>query len=587
MPVNDIRLPDDDVYKQVPHLIGGLDISKSVENIDPSQAADLDNVYFFEQHLRSESGYKTFADTVVGAPRRVYKFQLANGSIEYLLITNTTFYKYVAGQWQYVNDGTSTTLSNNEATSATVLEVADTTGFSANDRVGITLNDGTQHKTTIASVSAGVSITVDDGLPSAADSGNAVQKAVDLLGVDSIQISAVTVPSEDWVVFTNGVDAIKKYNGSSVTDLGGLNAVNVDTCRTIEIYNNVMFLGFTTESGTKIPYRIRNCDVAAFETWNSGVAGIRDLLDTSEFIVRLALLGPYLIAYRKKSVVRGEWIGDADNLVNWNTTITGRGVVSHDGVVDVGDFHVVIDTNDLYAYHGGLDIDTLIEEIFYKLFGISTEIAPAFIERVFGAYVNGLREVFIFWPDADDEYPTRIARYNLFTGKWSIRTFSEEISGFGEFLADAGKVWSELDGTWLQQQTSWTSQTVLATSPSILLCGKADLQVFEYDYLNTTDDGTGIAWRWASKNFFHPRLQLTVDFFEILAKGGTLTVEYSFDRGRTWRQYGTLSLSSEAAQKRITKQITSNQVSWRFSGTGPGFELYWFGFKYEFVSPLY
>ena len=69
----------------------------------------------------------------------------------------------------------STTLDTAEAAGQTVLGVTATTGFAADDEVEIDLDNNTTWKTTIASVSAGVSITVNDALPSAAASGNLVR----------------------------------------------------------------------------------------------------------------------------------------------------------------------------------------------------------------------------------------------------------------------------------------------------------------------------------------------------------------------------------------------------------------------------
>lgn len=77
-----------------------------------------------------------------------------------------------------------TTLDANEALGQTIISVASTTNFAVGDTVRITLNDASIHQTTIASISAGVSITVDDALPSAADSGNRfVRSSIDAMTI--------------------------------------------------------------------------------------------------------------------------------------------------------------------------------------------------------------------------------------------------------------------------------------------------------------------------------------------------------------------------------------------------------------------
>lgn len=66
-----------------------------------------------------------------------------------------------------------TTLSTDEATSSTSLSLTSTTGISASDNIGIVLDDGTIHWTTISGA-PGDPTTIATGLASAASSGNVV-----------------------------------------------------------------------------------------------------------------------------------------------------------------------------------------------------------------------------------------------------------------------------------------------------------------------------------------------------------------------------------------------------------------------------
>jgi hypothetical protein len=67
-----------------------------------------------------------------------------------------------------------TTLSSDEETGQTVLSVTSSAGMTAADVVGIALDAGTWHWTTIVSVDTTTQITVTAGLPSAAASGRPV-----------------------------------------------------------------------------------------------------------------------------------------------------------------------------------------------------------------------------------------------------------------------------------------------------------------------------------------------------------------------------------------------------------------------------
>lgn len=55
---------------------------------------------------------------------------------------------------------------------ATVIPLESTTGLAATNRVSLILDNGNTHRTTIASVSAGVSVTLNLAIPSKASSGN-------------------------------------------------------------------------------------------------------------------------------------------------------------------------------------------------------------------------------------------------------------------------------------------------------------------------------------------------------------------------------------------------------------------------------
>tara|TARA_R110000850_G_C9996087_1_gene467977 strand:+ start:25062 stop:26006 length:945 start_codon:yes stop_codon:yes gene_type:complete len=69
-------------------------------------------------------------------------------------------------------EGTTTTAA--EAALATVIDVEDSTGMTAADIVGIQLDDGTRHWTTIVSVDSSIQITITTGIPSGAALGNTV-----------------------------------------------------------------------------------------------------------------------------------------------------------------------------------------------------------------------------------------------------------------------------------------------------------------------------------------------------------------------------------------------------------------------------
>jgi hypothetical protein len=79
-----------------------------------------------------------------------------------------------ASSWHVTNSFVSTTLSAAEAAGQTVLSITSTTGMTANDYIGIELDDGTRQWTTISTVDSSTQVTVAAALTGAAASGNTV-----------------------------------------------------------------------------------------------------------------------------------------------------------------------------------------------------------------------------------------------------------------------------------------------------------------------------------------------------------------------------------------------------------------------------
>lgn len=77
---------------------------------------------------------------------------------------------------------TTTTLSAASAASDTTLTVTSITGISASDNVGVVLDDGTFHWTTVSGAPSGTTVTLASGVASAAASGNRIFTYTSLIG---------------------------------------------------------------------------------------------------------------------------------------------------------------------------------------------------------------------------------------------------------------------------------------------------------------------------------------------------------------------------------------------------------------------
>lgn len=103
-------------------------------------------------------------------------------------------FPYFDSDWQTV---VSTTLDAAEDSGQTIISVAETDGFAISDPVFVFLINGQLHRSTIASISTGVSITIDDALPSDTADGADFVRATDLIicamGTKALSLDSPTV----------------------------------------------------------------------------------------------------------------------------------------------------------------------------------------------------------------------------------------------------------------------------------------------------------------------------------------------------------------------------------------------------------
>lgn len=570
----------------IPSLSGGMRLDERSDSIKDVETILSLNVWNDNNTIKVDSGYKKFLGTVRGAPRGTYQFFTTTGISYLCLITNSTFYVEQNNEWQYVSDGTSTTLSVAASGGNTVLTTVGSATFVAGNFIGIALNSGLQHRTTVVS-HVGTALTITDAMPGTgvvANIGKIVLRAPALAGDADTQVSTVGVPSHNWFVFTNGINNVKRFDGSTVQDIPNLPSGGNTQCTLVALFETYLLLLGTTEGGVHFPQRVRRCDESNPTEWTLGNAGFSDLLGSEDWIVAVSDLGPYMIIYKERSIIRMEFLGSADALFNFDYMISGEGALSQDGVVNLGDYHIFVGNTNIYKYRGSFDLESVGDAIYPLIFGVGGSLNPSYKKRVFVIYIEELDEAWIFYPSGSDSNPADVARYNLSTDSWSLRVFTRAFIGFGFFIVLNDSTWQEASGSWLDHTDAWNSVRYLSNSPTTHFCGATDSQVYEYNYLVFNDDGTAIPYQIETKDFSDPGYDLRIDWLEAQITGGNTLLEYSIDEGSTWVTYGTFIASAQFKPFRLygdNGQFVANKVRWRFSGTGSGFKLGWVRMNYR------
>lgn len=586
--VKEIRELDEDwKYGLVSHLVGGMNRSLADHLIEDEEALTILNLTSNARKLLGiDTGYSEFGPTVRGTPQRVFDFGKSDGTIQYIGVTTDTVYVWSSGkqEWQYISDSIDTTVAAQAVATNTNIQVVSSTGFTVADFVGIELDDGTQHQTTIASIPDGTHITAADAIPTGrtAEVGAVFVKAVDLNGTKDFWVDGCNVPTNDWFVFTNNIDQPMRLDGTDCVPVPNLPSAPNFKAKTVNTFENYLLFGWCTEGGTERPWRIRRCDTADPTNWSTGNAGFDDLLDGDDGVLRLQNLGTVCVAYRGASITLGVAVNTEDKIIQWVTRVRGEGVISTGGVADIGDEHVVFGTTTIYKYRGGFDIDPILVPLQDFLFSSQGELNPLQGHRSFAFYILEYNEVWCIYPEVGSDDPNKIVRYSLSTEKWFVRRLTDGMTGIGVNINDLARTWSSLVGDWPDQVWTWGSKQLLSNSPTIMLCGASTNQIYAYDYLSTTDNGDALPWMVESKDFINPQDKVRVDLLDTYMRGTDIFIEYSIDGGQSWVPIGTFSPGTTIQRVRSTfAQIVCHQIRFRWSGTGGGFAMGWFGFVFK------
>ncbi len=568
----------------VPDLVGGLVAPKRPDQLEANESPNIENLVFEQQFVALPTGYQAFAGLTRGVPRVTYQFERTTGTIELVLVTDATFYVYngTQDQWQYVSDGIDTTTDGTASAGATVIPVTDTTGFAATQFVGIILDNGDQHQTTIASISAGVSITVDDAIPvgRSVNIGAAVVKAADLNGDADNPVDILTVPGQDWAVFTNGVDNVKRYDGLTIEDVPNLPSGGNTQCRAIELLQNTLILFGTIEGGTAFRHRVRWPVIGDSTDWSGVTSGFEDLFDTAERIEAARKLNREIVIYKTTSISKMRYTGVRNQEFNIaQNVVQNIGTFSPKGVINVSGTHFFAAEDNFYSYDGGAEPQPVGDKVQRILFGTDSEINPTFRARSILTYIESRREIYFFYPDGSNSDLSKVMILDLKEGSFTRRDLFHDLGGIGEFQSQIGRTWNDLIGSWAQQTWNWNSPALAANAPTLQLMGVSPLQVYNYDFATGGDGGNSITWVVETKDFELPGYEIRIDDVAVLLRGTGVILEYSEDLGNSWMTYATIN-NATTLTTRVHKQIVVPKVRWRFRGTDGNFRLGWLTFRF-------
>ena len=457
-----------------------------------------------------------------------------------------------AGNIRFLLDNTSGCVSP--------LKAIDIPALEANTWTRVSLPLGTATSLT-AIISLGLYAVVDKGAMTI--DTKEIYAVKEYVGTADDPWSAVTL--NDEFIFTNYVNVIQKYDGSTVTDLGG----TPPRARAITAFRNRLVVASIMEDGEARPYRVRWSSVGTTETWDGGTSGYVDLLDTPDWCVALALLKDTCFAYKDTSIWELQYIG-GQTVFSPIMRSSVNGTISPNSIQTIKDMHYFSSSDAIYTFDGfNLAMqDTKLFPLMYKTG--SREKSLTYPKRVCSMYFEEIGEYWLAFPSTRVTTRPDILLKRDKEGGWVKNSaFYSTCMGL-HYTPSTVTPWSSAVGTWLTQSYGTWRDTSRPGNVFTILIGWYDGQIYQDDRATFNTD----IMTYETKDFLFGHAHKCVEV-RLLYKKGPCTVYYSLDGGTTWVSLGTLSAQTNWTEGVKYFNQTTQRVRFRVTSTANEFQLKW------------
>jgi len=198
-------------------------------------------------------------------------------------------------------------------------------------------------------------------------------------------------------------------------------------CKFMRPFKFFMFAGYTIESGSERPFRIRWSHPAAPGTVPSSWAlndptkdsGEIDIAETDDYLVDGLALGDLFIVYKQKTTHAMQFVGRPNIFSRWPILST-KGLLWRDCVQSFPGGHFVAGIDDLYVHNGQRDSDVSLVEGKLRNW-IFNQIDTENYQNCFTLNYERRGEIWFCFPEAGSTYATLAAVWNRDKGGIGIR----------------------------------------------------------------------------------------------------------------------------------------------------------------------
>lgn len=391
---------------------------------------------------------------------------------------------------------------------------------------------------------------------------------LDLTGDDDDFFQSCMVSELDLFLFTNFIDAIRKYNDSgNAVDLGG----TPPKAKAIEYLSPYVLIGNLVEGGNSYPQKVKWCDTGAPETWTGGNSGSQLLADEPSAIYSIKKLLNYAMVYKEKSVYRGIKSQNSATIFDFGGPfVDGKGLGSPRAIAGDGQNHYYMGNFDFHKNNGVrvTDIGAPVREYIFNRLNRSR------LNTCHALHVELYKEIWFFITIGANDWPTEVWKYNYERDRWYYDSVVDCITA-ALYKQTVDLTWDTDPGTWDEEITFWDDQQGLMETP-IPVFGYKDGFV---DRLNTNvvdDRGVAVSSGIDTRDYtgiVHKGIEFDTEWmqFDLWARGyGSVTLWYSTDYGSTWKSIGTKTLTPFSDKITWYFHFIAPHVRFRFRCDGKG-----------------
>lgn len=384
---------------------------------------------------------------------------------------------------------------------------------------------------------------------------------------DQVNFAFPLISAVKNMVYTNGIDNIRKYSGTGMdADLGG----TPPKCKFLIDFKGYLVLAYVID-GTDFFARVQWSDTGDPENWDAltSNSGSVNLLEDSLPITGISRFGDYLAVHKESAIYLGQLLTTSE-IFRFTRKETGAGTIAQGSIQNLPDGTQIFLSRDGLRLFNGVTSTLIPSTIAEEL---RDSVSPQWAYRSTSVLVKDLDEYWIGIPTGSQEDPETVYKYNYRTGQ-VYKDDRTSLTCMALYKQISDESWDSDPQSWDSDTTRWDSITELALFKSVVFADDTGLATLRSTSANDVD--TAIDSIWDTKDFNIQDIDPTRDIgnlvrwkgLDVYMTGGSVTAYYSVNSGSSWIAIGKISLTSDYpgddVQDIFYFDVLSSKIRFRF-----------------------